>query len=105
MAMMDLVGGRVAGGPVEPSIAALPKADLHVHAETEARLDRLLAHRHGREPFDWCHWARQLVRETAPGMPRLVRMGSTQRLDSDTAEALDAEPDTFIARMAALLEE
>jgi len=28
----------------------LPKADLHVHAETDARLDRVLARREGRSP-------------------------------------------------------
>jgi hypothetical protein len=35
------------------SAKVLPKADLHVHAEADARLDRMLALRDGRSPFDW----------------------------------------------------
>ena len=34
-------------------IAALPKADLHVHQEWSMRLDRVLARREGRAPYDW----------------------------------------------------
>ncbi len=89
----------------DPTIAALPKADLHIHAEADARLDRLIARRQGQQPYDWCDWAGRLRRETPPGMPRLVRMGNARRLDREITEALDAEPENFVARVVDLLEE
>ena len=42
---------------IPPLIEALPKADLHLHAETDARLDRILAQPTGRRPYDWRSWA------------------------------------------------
>ena len=35
------------------AVAALPKADIHLHAETKARVDRLASRREGRKPYDW----------------------------------------------------
>lgn len=89
------------GIPADPRIAALPKADLHVHAEASARLDRVLARRAGRAPFDWHAWATRLMRATPAGMPRLAAMGAALALPDE----LDAPPDNFIARVVDLLEE
>lgn len=81
----------------------LPKADLHVHAETDARLDRVLARREGRSPYDWAHWAARLQTETPPGMARLERLASDHCRDQVTVDALDAVPENFIARIIDLL--
>jgi adenosine deaminase len=90
---------------IPPLIRALPKADLHLHAETEARLDRILARRAGRRPYDWRSWAQQLLAETPPGMPRLTRMAADRRADAALVETLDADPDLFAARIVDILEE
>jgi adenosine deaminase len=90
---------------VPPLVAALPKADLHLHAETDARLDRVLARRAGRRPYDWRSWAQRLLVETPPGMPRLDRMAADRRADVALVEALDADPDLFVVRITDILEE
>ncbi len=95
----------LAGGEVDPRIAALPKADLHVHAEADARLDRLLARRQGRPPYDWHRWAHRLLVHTPPGLPRLHRLVEDRCLDPGVVDALDADPETFVARVVDLLEE
>lgn len=61
--------------PVEigPEVAALAKADLHLHSETLPRLDRILGPRNGRTPYDWRRWARWITADVPPGMPRLER--------------------------------
>ena len=71
---------------VPPLIAALPKADLHLHAETDARVDRILAQRAGQRPYDWRSWAQQLLAETPPGMSRLARMAADRRVDAALVE-------------------
>jgi adenosine deaminase len=86
-------------------IAALPKADLHLHAETDARLDRILAQRAGRRPYDWRSWAQQLLAETPPGMPRLTHMAADRRADPALVDTLDADPDLFVVRIVDILEE
>ncbi len=86
---------------VDPVVAALPKADLHVHAEAGPRLDRVLARRQGRPPYDWRGWVRRMLAEMPPGMPRLLGMAGELR----TLAALDEEPEHFVARVADLLEE
>jgi hypothetical protein len=48
----------------QPHIAALPRADLHLRQEGSPRLDRVLARRDGREPYDWRAWATTLMRRT-----------------------------------------
>ncbi|MGH2354385.1 MAG: hypothetical protein ACRDJN_22490, partial [Chloroflexota bacterium] len=60
--------------PISPEVAALPKADLHLHQEVFPRLDRLVARRQGREPFDWLAWARRVMDEVPPGYARLERI-------------------------------
>ena len=60
--------------PINPAIASLPKADLHLHQEEWARLDRVMARRQGRSPYDWRRRSRDLMAEVPPGMPRLMEM-------------------------------
>jgi adenosine deaminase len=90
---------------IPPLVAALPKADLHLHAEADARLDRILARRAGRRAFDWRSWAQQLLAETPPGMPRLDRMAADRRVDAALVDTLDADPDLFVARIVDILAE
>ena len=40
------------------TMCELPKADIHMHPETGARVERLLSRREGRRPFDWREWQR-----------------------------------------------
>jgi adenosine deaminase len=86
---------------IDPWLAALPKADLHVHQEQSPRLDRVLAREQGRPAYDWRGWAERLMVENAPGAERLQHIGV---ILPDTLEA-DAEDATFVARIADLLEE
>ena len=60
---------------IAPAIAALPKADIHVHAESSARLEQVLAERTGRRTTDWRSRAHELMRDLPPGMPRLETWG------------------------------
>ena len=60
--------------PADPVVAALPKADLHIHQEWGGRLDRVLARREGRPSYDWRAWAERLMRDTPPGAARLARL-------------------------------
>lgn len=82
-----------------PYIAALPRADIHIHAEWSARLDRVLAHREGRRSYQWHDWAVKLMLEP-PGMPRLQELSKPQ-IDPH----LDAIPENFVARVEDLLRE
>jgi adenosine deaminase len=86
---------------IEAQIAALPKADLHVHQEVSPRLDRVLARREGRSPYDWRGWAERLMTENAPGAARLQHVGV---ILPDTMEA-DADDANFVARVEDMLEE
>lgn len=52
----------------------MPKADIHLHQEWSPRLDRVLARRAGREPYDWSAWRRDLLADAPPGMARLQRL-------------------------------
>ena len=87
--------------PVAPEVAAMPKAELHVHQEWFARLDRVLARREGRKPYDWRGWARRLMDEVPSGMPRLRRLAQTQPVPREA----DTEPGNFVERVEDLLEE
>ena len=87
--------------PMDPGIAALPKADLHVHAEAAPRLARVIARRAGRPPPEMRDAVRALL-DAPLGMPRLIKMAVPPQPET---EALDAEPENFIARVADLLEE
>ncbi|MBE8991159.1 hypothetical protein [Nostoc sp. LEGE 12450] len=74
-----------------PVIAALPKADLHIHQEWSPRLDRVLARREGRTSYNWCHLAERLMAETPPGMQRLRYLASIFPVARD----VDAEPENL----------
>ena len=91
--------------PVPAWVAALPKADLHIHAEGEARLERVLARERGCPPADRRRWAAHLLGAVPPGMPRLLALGDDRQLDRAAADALDALPGYFVACVAGLLEE
>ncbi len=84
--------------------AALPKADLHVHQEETARLDRILARGHGRVPPDWRGWAQHVRASTPAGYGRLADIYA-----ADALLALDGirgdDPEHVIAKMADVLEE
>lgn len=84
-----------------PVIAALPKADLHIHQEWSPRLDRVLARREGRTSYNWRHWAEQLMTETPAGMPRLRHLGRI----FPAARDADAEAENFVAWIEDLLDE
>jgi adenosine deaminase len=84
-----------------PRVATLPKADLHIHQEVSPRLDRVLARREGRAPYDWRRWATQIMQENPPGEPRLRHISSVQPVCVE----LDAPAENFVARVEDLLEE
>jgi adenosine deaminase len=87
--------------PIDPRIARLPKADLHIHQEQSPRLDRVLARMQGRAAYDWRGWAERLMADNAPGAARLQHIGVVL---PDTLEA-DAQDAIFVARVEDLLEE
>ena len=53
--------------PIAPRIAALPKADLHIHQEWSPRLDRVLARWENRAPYNWQRWVQRIM-ELPPGV-------------------------------------
>jgi adenosine deaminase len=85
--------------PIDLEIARLPKADLHLHQEEIPRLERLVARRKGRLPYDWRAWEQHLVADLAPGTERFL--GSYA---PDETFALDDVPGAFpewvVAKMA-----
>ena len=90
--------------PTPDWLSALPKADLHLHADADGHIDRVLARRSGRPPYDWRAWASSMFEKIPPGMPRLRHWGSTHCLTDDELQALDADDETFIARVVDILE-
>jgi adenosine deaminase len=92
----------LADAPTEPAVAALPKAELHVHAEASARMDALLARREGRRPYQWRRAAARLMAELPPRPARLERLNGDLALPM--AE-LEADPENVVARIADALEE
>jgi adenosine deaminase len=85
-------------------LRALPKADLHLHADADAHVDRVLARRTGRPSYDWRAWARHMREEIPPGIARLRHWGSTHCFSDDELEMLDADDEMFIARVVDVLE-
>ena len=90
---------------ISDSIAALPKADIHIHAETAARLETILAAQYGRPPVDRRAWVGQLQATTPPGLARLRRLDDNRQFDRATVDALDSDPAWMIARIEHLLAE
>ena len=89
---------------ISPLIASLPKADLHVHQEERARLERVVARRAGRAPYDWRPWAQHLLDDVPSGMDRLSDMytpDATLDLNGISGE----EPEFVVAKIADALEE
>ncbi|MBN3942808.1 MAG: hypothetical protein V7L21_36085 [Nostoc sp.] len=84
-----------------PLIADLPKVDLHIHQEWSPRLDRVLARREGRIPYNWRNWVERMVAETPPGIARLRQLATVFPATRDS----DAEQENFITRIEDLLEE
>ncbi|NYH93031.1 hypothetical protein [Actinopolymorpha rutila] len=81
-------------------VAALPKADLHVHQEAGPRLDRVLARREGPPSYDWAAWRRRLLAELPPGPLRLGSLGSECPVPAE----LD-DDEMFVARTVDILTE
>ncbi len=86
---------------IPAEIAKLPKVDIHIHAEWSPRLDRVLARREGRKPYDWRAWADNLMQTEAPGADRLSHISG---VFPELVEA-DKEPENFIGRVMDMLEE
>jgi len=89
---------------INPSLTALPKADLHVHQEETARLERIVAREQGRPPRDWQAWARRLCTETVAGYGRLAGIyapDATLALEGTRGD----DPERLIDKMAAVLDE
>ena len=86
--------------PVEPHIAALPKADIHLHGEMFARLDRVIAKREGRPPYDYRQWIAEIMQHE-PGKARLRHISTVQPVP----ESHDAEPGVTVARIEDILED
>ena len=92
----------LAGLPTSPEVAALPKADLHLHQEVFPRLDRIVARRQGRAPYEWRSWARRVMDDVPPGPARLKALFEPdEQLGVD--RTLDGDPELFIARVADIL--
>src|SRR5712692_9190344 len=87
-----------------PVVAALPKADLHLHKEVFPRLERIVARQQGREPYAWHTWARHVMDTVAAGPGRLQAIyRPDQTLGVD--RTLDNDPELFITRVADILAE
>ncbi|CAN5565674.1 hypothetical protein BH10CHL1_BH10CHL1_07380 [soil metagenome] len=85
---------------IDPQIAALPKADLHLHQEWSPRLDRVLAQREGRKPYDWPRWVEKIM-ALPPGSARLSHIGEIQPIPA----IADADDANFLARLEETLNE
>ena len=90
--------------PIPEDVAALPKADLHLHQELFPRLERLIARRDGRAPYDWRAWARRVLDEVPAGPERLAAIyRPDEALGVD--RSLDRDPELFVARVEDILAE
>ena len=78
--------------PIPAHIAALPKADIHIHAETAARLEQILAVQYGQPLIDHRPWIADLRATTPPGLPRLLRLDHHRQFDRATVDTLDTDP-------------
>ena len=88
-----------------PSIAALPKADIHLHSEAGPRLEQVIAERSGASVTDWRAHARELMRCLPPGMLRLESWGPDLPFPRATVDELDRAPENFKARVSRILVE
>lgn len=88
-----------------PAIAALPKADIHVHAESSARLEQVLAERTGRRSTDWRSRACEMMRDLPPGMPRLETWGPDFPFPRSWVDDIDDKPGYLEAQIGRVLVE
>lgn len=91
--------------PLPASIAALPKADIHIHAEAAVRIERILATQQGQPARDQRAWVTAMMASTPPGMPRWLQLDQNRLYDRAMVDRLDADPALIIARIAQLLKE
>ena len=83
----------------------VPKADLHMHAETRARIDRLLA-THDKPAHNWADELKRLE-EVPPGMPRLEQAFSAlaSPLDNQRLDTLNSDETVFVEWLTSALRE
>lgn len=93
--------------PLDPTLKALPKADLHLHQEAKARLATLLARRSDQPLLSRKSWAQKVLDEYPPGMGRLnaVYQPDTALNLDGALDRLDADPHIFIERVTDILVE
>ena len=77
------------------AIRSIPNVDLHMHAESAARLDRLRARRDGVPAHDWEQSLRRLA-DVPAGMARLNHLAGDQGLDHEALARLDDDDDLFV---------
>jgi adenosine deaminase len=90
---------------ISRSIAALPKADIHVHAESSARLEQVIAQRTGRRGTDWRAKAQELMRHLPPGMARLDTWSPDLPFPRSWVDEADDTQDYLEARIHRVLAE
>lgn len=89
---------------IPPQITSLPKADLHIHQEEVARLERVVAQQQDRAAHDWRASARRLLDEIPFGESRLAAMYEPDAtLDFGNAQA--DSPEYIIAKIVDALDE
>src|SRR5262249_18859933 len=87
--------------PMPPHIAALPKADIHIHQEWSPRLDKVLARQEGRASYHLRAWAAIRMQPPPPAPARLRHLSSHFPAPLEA----DAQPHNFVARVVHMLEE
>ena len=90
---------------IPPAVAALPKADVHVHAESGARLEQVIAQQTGRPGIDWRTKARELMRDLPPGMARLETWVAGLPYSRSWVDEVDRSPGYLEARIGRVLVE
>ena len=81
----------------------MPKADLHRHQEEVPRLERIVARRAGRPPYDWRAWARHLSANLPPGIDRFL--GTYEPDDTFDLSVPAGSPEYVRAKMVDALED
>ena len=90
---------------IPPAVAALPKADVHVHAESGARLEQVIVQQTGRPGTDWRAKARELMRDLPPGMARLETWVAGLPYSRSWVDEVDHSPGYLEARIRRVLVE
>ena len=90
---------------IPPAVTAVPKADIHLHAETGARMEQVVAERTGGQATDWRELARELMRTRSPGMARLETWGPDMPVPRAWVDELDRDSENCKARVRRILVE